>query len=58
MKEIEEKLAFIKFNMEMEGFEIPKELEEQGRKVLLGELDGKKVLEKYIHQAKNLGRKY
>lgn len=58
MENIGDILGSVKFSMEMEGFKISKELEEEGKKVLLGELDGEEVLSKYINQAKKLGKKY
>lgn len=44
-------LAFVKFNQEAEGFEVTPELEEQGRKILAGELDLNAAIKNTIEKA-------
>ena len=51
---VERILKNTKFTMEMEGFEIDKEQEDVGRKLLTGELK----LEDYIESVKREARKF
>lgn len=47
-KEIEEKLAFVRFNMECEGFELTEENIRTGRRILSGEISGDEAVAEII----------